>query len=288
MEQNGHVNVIGEGLSPSGDGSTRFQGGAGAITSMLHSYISKHDNIKLLLNHNVVSVNGKTEVTDVGTNFKVQVEAKNASNQQSNVLLSDAVVLSLPPQLILKNIAFEPKLDPKKAAAMRTTATWMQNTGKVAFIYDSCWWRDKSLSGTAFSQSGPLAQVWDNTATNSGKPVYALTGFVFGQDLNYLKDEKTIRNSPIMKQLVNIFGKQAENPTQILFKSWMHDEFTSVGGDNHNITPFGSAQVRARHFNNRIIFSGTETAPNENGHMQGAVVAGERAAREILEVLEQK
>jgi monoamine oxidase len=31
----------------------------------------------------------------------------------------------------------------------------------------------------------------------------------------------------------------------------------------------------------RIFFAGTETTPHENGHMNGAVIAGNRIAKEI-------
>lgn len=136
------------------------------------------------------------------------------------------------------------------------------------------------MSGTAFSQKGPLKQLWDN----SNDSFHVLAGFVFDEDLRYLKDESTLRSSPIMQQLKDLFGEDAGEPEKILFKSWMHDPMTYTAQviAQHGYLPFGHPLVRSSHGGSgRIIFAGTETAANENGHMNGAVIAGFRAADDV-------
>jgi monoamine oxidase len=166
---------------------------------------------------------------------------------------------------------------------------------QVAFIYDKPFWKEKGLSGTAFSRGGPMAQIWDaSSEEGTSRKRYALSSFVFDDDLKYLEggdeSEAHIRDSPIMKELIEIFGKEAANPTRIVWKSWQIDPYTSVEAKQPNQlssyqreVPFGHPLVPQSE--KGIIFSGTETALNENGHMNGAVLAGIRAADEATKYL---
>ena len=106
-----------------------------------------------------------------------------------------------------------------------------------------------------------------------------------------MKDEETIRQA-ILPQLVTAFGRPAANPIRIIFKSWSHDCFTHVPVIDEKVgrladkkLPFGSLLVRQAH-GERVVFAGTETVPNENGHMNGAVLSGHRAASEAFSILQ--
>lgn len=161
----------------------------------------------------------------------------------------------------------------------------------MAFVYERPFWREQGLSGTAFSQGGPLAQIWDASSQeggSAGPARYALSAFVFDESLQYLTDELAIRSSPIMSELVDIFGEEAARPVRIVYKSWQDDPFTSSrlrAADLSNTpqVPLGHSLVSSAL--EGIIFSGTETYPGESGHMNGAVLAGERAAAEAVELL---
>ena len=112
---------------------------------------------------------------------------------------------------------------------------------------------------------------------------------MFDEALNSLKEpEKALSpDSQVMTQLVQLFGPQAKTPTKIVWKAWNIDPFTAhhsgdssaVGGD----TPFGHPVAHKIHHN--IIFSGTESCPYENGHMNGAVVAALRAVKEVVSLV---
>lgn len=131
-----------------------------------------------------------------------------------------------------------------------------------------------------------MGQVWDASSGGDSVPVrYALSSFVFGENLQYLRDEQTIRASPIMEQLESLFGPDARKPSHIVFKSWQSDPYTSWQGmQAHDAqVPFGHPLVSGAV--GGILFSGTETVLHENGHMNGAVIAGERAASEALALL---
>lgn len=272
---NGNSSEIGNDMSPSGPGSHRFAGGAMTIAVHLVDQLKKRENFHLHLNCRVKRI--------VDSDGVVQVEYVDTDNTARS-LVAHVIVLALPPELASNTITYSPPLDPRKVQAMKDTPTWMANTGKVVFRYSNRFWTRDGKSGTAFSNSGPLQQVWDNS-TEDGK-VHALAGFVFGEDLKYLENEQTVRSSPIMEQLVSLFGSEAASPEQIIFKSWRTDEFTcSAPIREQGSVPYGHSSVVSAAYKGKLIFAGTETAANEHGHMNGAVLAGERAAKEVVKLL---
>jgi monoamine oxidase len=286
QEGSGRVSVYGEGMSPSGDGSTRFENGAASVASRLaESLVAGGASIEL--NMRVLSIDQQAARGEGLPRVRVDA-VSTAPGAEPRSFLADVVVVALPPRLAVQ-LDFRPALPVAKSEAMRRTPTWMENTGKVVFFYTSAFWRERQLSGTAFSQAGPMPQVWDNSAADGS--VHALAGFVFDEDLREVAaaegNPQTLQNSPLTQQLVAIFGPEAASPTQIMCKSWAHDSFTAEGAgkasDRGRDLDFGSKEVRSPHL--RVIFAGTETAPGEHGHMNGAVVAGYRAAAEVLVLL---
>lgn len=284
----GVVKIIGHDISPAGPGSSRIHGGAIQTVNALVRSLLDSGKCRIHYNFEVCEViEGRHKATNIVT---IKVIGKPSSCTSLETLpyppelefSGDAIVLAMPPRLIVQNIKFSPNLDTNKMKAMNHTSTWMAYTGKVVFEYKTCFWRTAGLSGTVFSDYGPLRQVWDNSTSNG---VYCLAGFIFDDDLKFLKDEDTIRTH-ILPQLISIFGTQAECPDMIYFKSWRDEEFVN---DTKEVAPvqqipFGHSLVIQRH-GERVVFAGTETAPGEHGHMNGAVVAGERAASEVLGLL---
>ena len=121
--------------------------------------------------------------------------------------------------------------------------------------------------------------------------MHALAGFVFDNDLEALAGDVATARAALLPQLVALFGPAAAEPAHIEFKSWRHDPMTSSppsGGRAARraaAVPFGHPLVREPHGGGRVVFSGTETAPGENGHLNGAVIAGIRAASEAVRAL---
>jgi monoamine oxidase len=277
------VSPIGMNISPAGDNSFRFVGGAGSFISSLASNIDNFSTIRLQCTVHSIEQFNEQHAKRININF-MQV------NAGEHTITADAVVLAIPPQLIAETILFNPSIDPVKLAAMKRTPTWMSNSGKIVFIYKSKFWTDMELSGTVFSQCGPMRQIWDASSTVSNNPVpageegtVALAAFVFDQDLKYLRDPANIRNSPIWAQMMHIFGPVASNPIDILCKSWIDDPYcmcqqrrNSSTADSKMLSYGNHAVIKSL---DNIFFAGTETAP-DNGHMNGAVRAGLRAAQE--------
>lgn len=297
---NGATRTGGE-ESPSGDGSTRFRGSAASIVKALTAELGSNPQVEFLTNSAVTSissVSGSCRLdAEINIDIKTNIPSADllpdgitmaAVSSTINSIQASAVVLAMPPQLIAADIAFNPPLSANKRRAMEETPTWMYQAGKVSFTYNRrFWYEDRGLSGTAFSESGPMVQVWDSSSASDsssssngevggeGTSRAALAGFVFDDDLKYLKDEATLRASPIMTQLVQLFGPDAAYPTGIAFKSWMHDPYTTVQQigvtgeevnhrrQNPGSIGFGHPYVCEPH-QGRIFFAGTEAAKGKS------------------------
>lgn len=157
----------GHNQSPSGNSARIVGGGMSLINSLTNNLPSDRVSIKMgsIVEH-------VEEVSREGGETKMEVRVRGQG--ESRIETADFVILALPPRLISHSITFNPPLPSRKKKNMASTPTWMEKTGKVAFIYASPFWRSRGLSGTVFSRTGPLRQIWDNSnlATNS----FALAG----------------------------------------------------------------------------------------------------------------
>ena len=275
----GPLQNAGRGIGPSGEGSTRFKGGSMQIIDKLVED-SERDGVDLRLNHWVSSISQESSMTEGPVRLTLTTDSS-----EEVILEADAVVLAAPPRAMLNSITFTPPLDRGKAEAMARTETWMQTAGKVGFVYNDPFWKSDAsngLSGTVFSERGPMRQIWYNSPSSDGK--YALCGFVFGSDLTMLEGNETdIRHSSIMEQMVRIFGEAAAHPEEVMWKSWWGvDHGPGTEGATGGV-PYGDPRLCRPH--GHIVFSGTETALGEHGHMNGAVVSGKRAAKEVIKML---
>ena len=258
--------------SPAGPSAARLTQGAAAIALGLLARLES-PRLRVLLRCAV----GSLRVG--GEGGSVEVVCRADSGLEST--LFDAAVVALPPRLAATTISFEPALPEEKRERMLATSTWMADSGKVALHYSSRFWRELGLNGTVFSETGPLRQIWDNSSRDS----FVLCGFLFDQDLDLVQSEQDVIIR-VIPQLRAIFGEAASTPIKISLKSWRHDPFTNALAGSLEMAKgvrYGDELVSRRH--GPIIFSGTETAREEHGHMNGAVVAGHRAAEEVRRFL---
>jgi monoamine oxidase len=274
----------GNNIGPAGSGSWRFSGGAGSLAQKLAAHL-QNSGVDILTNNFVCGIK---QIGGFGSSSPpsfVEIDVADSSTKSTtSTITADCVVLALPPNLIVPNISFTPDLSSIQKSLMLRIPTWMANAGKVAFTYPSAFWKEKGLNGCVFCQDGPLTQIWDNSAP-ANSPQGTLTGFLFDENLKYLESEDTIFSSPIMHQLVSCFGNEALRPIRVVWKSWAADILTAKSTSDvfEDVADFGHYDAVAPH--GLVLFAGTETAPNEHGHMNGAVVAGYRAAREALKLL---
>ncbi len=157
---------------------------------------------------------------------------------------------------------------------------------KVQCLYERPFWRDAGYSGQVTSDEGAIRITFDNSP-ESGHPG-VLLGFIEGDEgRTWGRKTSEERRAEVLACLGNYFGEQARHPFAIEELNWA-DEELSRGCYAGFLAPgvwsaYGSA---LRQPIGRLHWAGTETATVWNGYMDGAVRSGERAAREILDLLE--
>lgn len=202
------------------------------------------------------------------------------SDGSDTVLEAERVVLALPPRLVLQNVTVIPSLDEELVAVMAATPTWMGEAVKCVAVYESPFWRHGGLSGSAFSEVGPLSEVHDGSTHDAS--VGALWGF--------LATDHDLRSMPVaervplvLEQLGRLFGAEGADPVQYFERDWSGDPNTCEVNHHHGAAlGYGHPRLGQPDLGGRLHLAGTETASEAGGHMEGALVSAERVARAIL------
>jgi len=168
----------------------------------------------------------------------------------------------------------------------KQTPTWMAAQAKFAVTYDSPFWRERGLSGQAFSQVGPLGEIHDASFEDSkGNSVFALFGFVGIPFAHRQQASSEKMKNACLDQLSAIFGSKAVRYTQIYYKDWGADNFTATNLDQnqasaHPHIDLASDQAQLQQL--KLYLATSEFSENEAGYMEGAVLAAKRAVKNIL------
>ena len=247
-----------------GTAAFRFVGGAQQLCERLAARLPAG---ALRLGQRVVALEG----TERGVQATVQGPAG-----ETSLLDADAVVVAVPPRLVLQDMEFWPELPEDVRGVMEATPTWMGEALKCVAVYDTPFWRDAGRSGSAFSDRGPLAEVHD--ASEPDGP-FALWGFV-ALDADWRDMEPAERVPAALDQLVRLFGPPAADPLQYVERDWSLDPNTCEDEHRHGpVAEYGHPAFASALWDGRLVWAGTETAPSGGGHMEGAILAGRRAAR---------
>ncbi|HEY2071306.1 MAG TPA: flavin monoamine oxidase family protein [Rhizomicrobium sp.] len=193
------------------------------------------------------------------------------------VFEADHVIIAVPPSLC-DGIHFAGGLPAGRSALQQR-----QPHGgmiKIHVAYKEPFWRHNGYSGQIASNDLPLGIVMDDVQ-DVGPPM--LIGFVEGRqalELSALGDNE--RRARIMDCMADLFGPEANDAIGYAEKDWLADEWARgyVGAMGPGVlTTYGEA-LRAPV--GRIHWASTETAEHWTGHIEGAILAGERAAAEVL------
>ena len=159
----------------------------------------------------------------------------------------------------------------------------MGATTKVFAFYDRPFWRDRGRSGEAVSSLGPLTVTFDNSQRDGGP--WCLLGFLVGAPARHWASRPADeRKRAVLAHLVRLHGAEAAEPTHYVEQCWADEPWTR-GCPVGNATPGTWTQLgpALRRPVGPIHWAGTETAREWNGYLEGALEAGDRAAREVLE-----
>lgn len=228
----------------------------------------------------------KALVKAVGTaNIILNETIERMENTEDSVILKSKntiyeakkVILAAPPKVLLQHIHFAPQLPHALAQVMETTQTWMAESIKFSIEYATPFWKEKSFSGTVYSQVGLITEMYDHS--NFAENGFSLMGFLQGSALQYSKEE---REKMVVNQLSKLLGTAASEYRFYQDSCWANEPMTHIASADF-IRPHqnnGHPLFAKSLWNNKLFFAGTETANVYGGYMDGAIYAAKRVANE--------
>ncbi|MER7332996.1 MULTISPECIES: FAD-dependent oxidoreductase [unclassified Micromonospora] len=186
------------------------------------------------------------------------------------------VVLAVPPALALARIDFGDALPADLVSVAGATPVWMGAVVKAVAVYPDAFWRRDGLAGAAFSRTGPLQELHDMSGPQ-GHPA-ALFGFAPATAAG-----PGFRQA-VTDQLTELFGPAAARPDALHVQDWSAEHWTSPPGVHRlrDYSLFGHPLYQQPALDGRLHWASTETSTGYAGHVEGALAAGQRAARTIL------
>ena len=184
----------------------------------------------------------------------------------------DALVVAAAPSSVVPHLIAADTLSESAAAVAQMTPVWMGSSAKVVAVYETPFWRDDGLAGSAMSYVGPMQEMHDMSSV-SGSPA-AIFGFASSGDPN-------LTEKAVVDQLVRLFGSAAASPMAVHITDWGLDPFTvqTPNSARPRYDLYGSPELRAAHWGGRLYFCSTETATSSPGHIEGALQAAERTVK---------
>lgn len=194
------------------------------------------------------------------------------------------VVMAVPPNLYSR-VSFEPPL-PRRQHQMHQH----QSLGfviKVHAVYETPFWRADGLSGTGFSASSLVQEVYDNT--NHGDARGTLVGFISDEKADYaftLSPEQ--RRKEVTASLAEFLGDVAAEPVVYYESDWGTEEWTrgayAASYDLGGLHRYGPDQLTPV---GPIHWSCSDLAAEGYQHVDGAVRMGQFTARKLIAELAQ-
>lgn len=240
------------------EGSWRLEGGLGALTDALAATLPAD---RLRLNTRVIGL--------------IQSEDGVAVKAEGATLHARRVILALPPRLAA-TLAFDPFPTNAQLAALEDVPTWMAGQAKAVATYSTAFWRDAGLSGDAMSRFGPMVEIHDASPRDAS--FGALFGFI-GIPPHARADADALR-AQVLAQLGRLFGAEAASPVALHIMDWATEPVTAAPADAHPLMAhpqYGLPEGVQTLMEGRVILSGTETAREFGGFLEGALEAAEDA-----------
>lgn len=236
--------------------SFRIEGGTMELISTLVSKIGAEN------------IHTNTKVTELHlVNNYIEIGAENGA-----VFQAHKVITTLPPNLLARQITFVPNLPESILQLAKKTHTWMGESIKFAVEYKTPFWKENNFSGTLFSQSSIIQEMYDHS--NSDHSKFALKGFL-NSGTNTLSKEE--RKEKVIQQLVYFFGSDAANFMEYYEKVWRDEPLTFQPYDQLIMAHQNNGHMLYKNtfFQDKLYISSSETASQNPGYMDGAVVAAQ-------------
>jgi len=151
---------------------------------------------------------------------------------------------------------------------MLRTPTWMGHTAKCVVEFDEDFWKVQGLSGFIYSPLGPLGEMHDASTQTQA----ALFGF-----LHTNASTENIEED-VKEQIRRLFPDKVKLISNIYFMDWRDEKFTSSKHDKKGLSIHPQYGLSLNHFHKKMFFLGTETAYDNGGYLEGAIISAKNIA----------
>lgn len=189
------------------------------------------------------------------------------------------LIMSVPP-VLASQIHYNALLPAKRQVLLERMP--MGSVIKIHIAYERPFWRKRGLNGSVASTDRQFNVVFDQSLADDGLGV--LVGFLDADHAIAASalDEES-RRRLVVADLVHYFGPEAAHPIAYVEHDWTRETWSRGCYVAHTppgiMTSFGDI---IREPCGRIHWSGTETATESMGYLDGALQSGIRAAQEVL------
>ena len=221
-----------------------------------------------------------THIEDAGEHVKLVFTQADGATRS---LTARRVAMMFPPRLMAQHINFAPTLNPRLRQLMQDTPTWMASHAKAVLQYETPFWRQQGLSGSAFASypGAMLGEIFDSSSADGSTA--ALAGF-FALPAELREKYRSDLEALIIEQMVRLFGAAAARPLQIHIHDWYSEAFTATELDK---TPpdghpsYGHRFFQLDHWGDKLYLGGTETSPLYGGYLEGALQSAQHIAQQL-------
>lgn len=187
------------------------------------------------------------------------------------------VIVAVPPAHAGR-IDYHPPLPPERdQLTQRLGMGWLI---KCEAVYDTPFWRNDGLNGSAVVTDGPARSIFDVSPPDASRGM--LLGFVGGDAARQFSASPGALREAVLSNFMTCFGRKALDVREWHAADWGREPWSRGGptavAPPGLLTAYGPALGTPV---GRVHWSGTETAGYWTGYMDGAVRAGERSAREV-------
>lgn len=183
-----------------------------------------------------------------------------------------------------ERIRFTPPLPARRTSLQRK---WHNGTeSKLFAVYEKPFWRAEGLNGSAMTDLPFARFVVDNSPPDGSVGILLTFMGTAGSGHGHTWSDKVLddpreRRAAFLADMVTLFGPQAAHPLRFLEQDWAHEPW--IDGCVSTTPPGLLTQYTdaLRKPVGRIHWAGTESATAYQGYIEGAIQAGERAAKEV-------
>jgi monoamine oxidase len=156
----------------------------------------------------------------------------------------------------------------------------MTESFEVALAFEKPFWKSPNSSGTIFSNVGPVSEMYDHSGNNH----YALMGFMNNA---YNAVSRKQRKQLVIEQLRRFYDQKVDNYLSYRELVWQKELF-SYSNYEQPVIPHqhnGHAIFQNPFLDQRLLITGSETATEFPGYMDGAVESAQRTIRQLKQFL---